>query len=152
MGVDIKTISVMDNMPSKELIEKWREVLKGYYGIDFEPMELMMAFIMDLGYREAMLYFSPHIEADLKKAPYKESVEHWIMSNGEWFDIDHDTELREVLLEKACNLKFGMAYPTYGNSKEYKAEFYKLAGLEYDDDEGEDDGEQGEGLHNSVIR
>jgi hypothetical protein len=131
--IEGRTVSVLSNMPTKELVEKWRETLKAYYGIDFEPMELIMAFIMDLGYREAMIRFSPYIPKDMKDAPYKESVEHWASSKGGWIDIDNDTELREVLLEKACNLKFGLEYPSYGDSQEYKDYFYKVAGIKNED-------------------
>lgn len=129
-----KKISLIDNMPSDEILKKWQEVVKDYTDVEFPLEVIKMAFILDIGYRAGMMRFSPHYNEPDKLDPYKGSIKYWTSRKGGWFeDIDCDTALREDIIEKCFILKYGLEYPMYGNSDEYKELFYMTVyGEHYD--------------------
>lgn len=103
------------NPPSDTVLLCWQNILKDFYGVEFDFQVLNNAYFMDIGYREAMLFFSPFSKEDKTNSQliFDKSFRYWLDEDGS-LSIDLDTELRESLYEKAHLIKFGRPAKTYG--------------------------------------
>lgn len=105
------------NPPNQNILKKWQQLLNEYYDINFPLEVLSQAYFMDIGYRIAMLQFSPFVSIDKTNDSlmFQKSKEHWEKENGNLFR-DLDTELRESLYENAHLITFGTPAPNYGDN------------------------------------